>query len=150
MRYVALGGSAPLAVLRGHCTAGGALDVREGDLAALALNERLAGIDGLVLPRDDDRGRHVFHQYTVRVTPEARLGRDDLQARLAERGVASGVYYPRPVFDYPCFRAEPRIGDPDVPNTVRVAREVLSLPVNPELGEDDLELIVDAVRGALG
>jgi perosamine synthetase len=117
---------------------------------ARALTDGLAGIDGLVLPSDDEHGRHVYHQYTVRVTPEARLGRDDLQARLAERGVASGVYYPRPVFDYACFRADPRIGDPLVPEAVRASREVLSLPVHPGLRDADLALIVAAVRDALG
>jgi hypothetical protein len=45
MRYVALGGSASLAVLRGHCTAGAELSVAEGDLAVLALNERFLELD---------------------------------------------------------------------------------------------------------
>jgi perosamine synthetase len=116
---------------------------------ARALSEGLEGVEGLELPADDPDGQHVYHQFTVRLDRRARVGRDALQRWLADRGVASGVYYPRPVFDYRCFRRDPRIGDPFVPNAERASREVLSLPVHPDLTDGDIARIVEAVRGAL-
>jgi len=124
------------------------VDARRANAATLA--EGLAGIPGLLLPSEPAGRRHVFHQFTVRVTPGARLTRDELLDHLGQRGILAGVYYPRPVFDYGCFRGDPRIGSPAAPNAFRVSREVLSLPVHPGLTETDLACIVDSVRGALG
>jgi dTDP-4-amino-4,6-dideoxygalactose transaminase len=116
---------------------------------ARILGEGLAGIEGLITPVEPAGRRHVFHQFTVRVTPAARRSRDDLLAHLRERGIDAGVYYPRPVYDYACFRADPRVGAPLMLNAQRVAAEVLSLPVHPGLEPDDLEAVVDAVRAGL-
>jgi dTDP-4-amino-4,6-dideoxygalactose transaminase len=83
------------------------------------------------------------------VTERARLSRDALKTRLGERGIGTGVYYPRPVFDHVCFRGDPRIGSPPMPMTERASREVLSLPVHPLLTHEDLDLIVRSVKEAL-
>ena len=109
----------------------------------------LAGLQGLVLPEVPAGRSHVFHQYTVRVTPDARVGRDELRRNLAALGIDSGVYYPRPVFEYECFRADPRLGAPHTPRAARFAHEVLSLPVHPGLRPSDIEQIVEGVRGCL-
>jgi len=113
---------------------------------AAALTERLAGIEGLVLPSEPEGRHHVWHQYTVRV-----LGgdRDAVVARIREAGVDAGVYYPRAVYDYDCFRADPRVGDVRMPVAEEVAGQVLSLPVHPALGEGDLDAVAAAVRGAM-
>ncbi len=116
---------------------------------ARALSRGLDGLEGLVLPLEPAGREHVFHQYTVRVTHEARVTRDELQRALLIDGIGSGVYYPRPVFDYDCFRRDARIGDPDVPAAVRAAREVLSLPIHPNLAPTDLNRIIGSVRGLL-
>jgi perosamine synthetase len=118
-------------------------------LHARTLTEGLAGIPGLVLPSEPAGRTHVYHQFTVRVTSEARTTRDRLAQRLRRAGIESGVYYPRPVFDYPCFRLDPRIGSPATPRATAVGREVLSLPVHPGLTEHDLSRIVDSVRADL-
>jgi dTDP-4-amino-4,6-dideoxygalactose transaminase len=112
---------------------------------ARALSDGLAGVDGLILPTEPEDGTHVFHQYTVRVEG-ARLTRDELFGHLRGRGVESGVYYPRPVFGYDCFRLHPRVGHAEVPATLRACREVLSLPVHPSLSEAEIEAIIDSVR----
>lgn len=116
---------------------------------AEALSERLGGLDGLVLPAARPGTTHVWHQYTVRVTPEARVDRDALGAALAERGVGSGIYYPRLVFDYDCYRSHPRVRPSEVPNAAAAAAEVLSLPVHPGLTTGDLDSIAVAVREVL-
>jgi dTDP-4-amino-4,6-dideoxygalactose transaminase len=113
---------------------------------AAALGERLAGIEGLVLPAQRPGTTHVWHQYTVRVTPDARVDRDALGAGLADRGVASGIYYPALVFDYDCYRSNPRVQPAEVPNAAAAAGQVLSLPVHPGLSTADVDTIATAVR----
>lgn len=116
---------------------------------AAGLSDRLSGIEGLV-PPDVPMGReHVWHQYTVRITPQARSSREVVASSLAKSGIASGVYYPRPVFDYECYRSHPAVVVAEVPNAYVAAREVLSLPVHQGLQEQDLDAIADAVRQVL-
>jgi len=117
---------------------------------AARLTEGLAGIAGLEPPVTATGRDHVFHQYTVRITDEAPLDRDALAAMLADRGVQSGIYYPRVVFDYDSYREHPLVVPADVPNARDAARQVLSLPVHPHLSAADLDRIVDAVRTAFG
>jgi perosamine synthetase len=116
---------------------------------ARALTDLLAGTRGLLLPQEAPGRQHVFHQYTVRVTPEARLDRDGLVRHLRGREIDVGVYYPRPVYDYDCFRRDPRVGSPVTPRAERIAREVLSLPVHPRLDDSDIKRIAEAVREGL-
>ena len=117
---------------------------------AARLSAGLAGVAGLVTPVVTPGCRHVFHQYTIRVTEEASLDRDKLAAELASRGVQTGIYYPRVVFDYDCYLEHPNVVASDVPNARATAREVLSLPVHPGLSATDLDQIVDALRASLG
>ena len=100
---------------------------------AAYLDEHLTGV---TVPPVVDGATHVYHQYTVRSDD-----RDALQARLTERGVGSGVYYPTPIHRLPSFGL-----DLDLPETERAAQEVLSLPVHPALSDEDLETIVKAVN----
>jgi perosamine synthetase len=116
---------------------------------AAALSAGLAGIDGLVLPQALPGRHHVWNQYTVRVLPGARTDRDGLAAGLAERGIGSGIYYPKAAYDYDCYRAHPRVIVESMPEAEAAAREVLSLPVHPHLGAAELDRVVAAVREVL-
>jgi dTDP-4-amino-4,6-dideoxygalactose transaminase len=116
---------------------------------AALLCEGLADVPGLVVPREHPDREHVWHQFTVRVTDDARVGRDELARSLAERGIDTGVYYPRVVFDYDCYRDDPRVVVADVPRARAAASEVLSLPVHPGLSDGDVSKICDAVREVL-
>ena len=110
-------------------------------------NEALAGIEGLVTPAVDVARDHVWHQYTLRITPAARVDRDTLVTELARRHVQAGVYYPRAVYDYPCYRNHPRaVIDGGCPVAERVADEVVSLPVHQHLKVSDREQIAAAAR----
>lgn len=117
---------------------------------ALALNEQLDGIDGLVLPCVAAHREHVWHQYTVRVTSDARLTRDQFIEGLTRAGIGAGIYYPRAAYDYDCYRGHPGIIGATCPEAERAAREVVSLPVHPSLSEGDIERITSAVRSLLG
>ncbi|MFW6197928.1 MAG: DegT/DnrJ/EryC1/StrS family aminotransferase [Myxococcota bacterium] len=83
---------------------------------------------------------HVYNQYVVRVPR-----RDDLRKFLASRGIGSEVYYPLPLHLQECFRALGyRRGD--LPESERASREVLALPVYPELGEEAQRRVTEAMR----
>ena len=107
----------------------------------------LTDVPGLTTPYRDPAGTHVFHQYTVRITPEAGVDRDIVGARLKERGVPHAVYYPLALHQLPVFRDRP--GPPTLPEAERAAREVLSLPMHTELTADQQAYVADALRDAL-
>jgi dTDP-4-amino-4,6-dideoxygalactose transaminase len=117
---------------------------------AARLTEGLSGVPGIVTPRVDDGVDHVFHQYTVRVTAEARLQRDALSRALMEEGIGSAVFYPKPVHAYACYRDHPRVHVEPTPVADQAASEVLSLPVHPLLSEHDVDRIIGTVRGLVG
>ncbi len=125
-----------------------AIERRQANAARLSAG--LGDLAGLVPPVVVPGSRHVFHQYTVRVTEDAPLDRDALAAQLASRGVQSGIYYPRVVFDYDCYREHPNVVASDVPRARAAASQVLSLPVHPGLSDADIDDVVAAVRGAFG
>lgn len=83
--------------------------------------------------------RHVFHAYTLRT---AR--RDELQARLLEAGVQTGIHYPVPVHLQPAY-ADLGYRAGDFPVAERAAREVISLPVFPELGAGRVAEVAEKV-----
>jgi perosamine synthetase len=116
---------------------------------AMQLSAGLRGVPGIVTPVVKPGRTHVFHQFTVRVTPEAALDRDQLATKLDELGISTGVYYPKVVYDADCYRRHPRVRVEPMPVAEQVAREVLSLPVHPWLSDEDLERIVTSVRGVL-
>jgi dTDP-4-amino-4,6-dideoxygalactose transaminase len=115
---------------------------------AAGLTERLADVDGLVLPSVPAGRVHVWHQYTVLV-PEG-TDRAAVQEQMREFGVESGIYYPYLAWDYEVYRDHPGVVRDDTPFARMVADRCLSLPVHPALGEDDLDTIAAALRKALG
>lgn len=127
-------------------TLGAATAARSANAAALT--SRLDGIEGLVLPCPHSGRGHVWHQYTVKVTPSAAISRDELAAHLNASGIGNGVYYPRVVFDYDCYRDHPQVVASDVPEAFATAGQVLSLPVHPRLTASDIDRIVTTVRAA--
>ncbi|SDK06941.1 dTDP-4-amino-4,6-dideoxygalactose transaminase [Halovenus aranensis] len=103
---------------------------------AAALTDGLESTS-VTTPVEPEGRTHVYHQYTIRYED-----RDGLQEHLKEHGVGSGVYYPICIHEQPAYD---HVSD-DAPVAERVSREVLSLPVHPNVDEDDIETIVDAVR----
>jgi dTDP-4-amino-4,6-dideoxygalactose transaminase len=96
------------------------------------------------LPWRDPKARHVFHQYVVRAQR-----RDELRAFLAERGVGSEVYYPIPLHLQSCF-AYLGYREGDFPEAERAAREVLALPMFPELRLEEQEFVVASIAEFYG
>ena len=119
-------------------------DVRRANAAHL--NDLLTGNEKIVIPRELPGRRHVWHQYTVRVTA-GREARDLLQASLRERGIESATFYPTPIHKQPLYQRL-GYGDAEMPVAERLAGEVLSLPVHPALSASDVEAIAAAVNEA--
>jgi dTDP-4-amino-4,6-dideoxygalactose transaminase len=105
---------------------------------AVGYSIRLAA-SRLVLPEGVEPFRHVYHLYVVR-TPE----RDALLADLRARGIGAQVHYPVPVHLQPAY-TDLGFGPGSLPETERAAREVLSLPLYPEMSDTNLEQIVQAI-----
>ena len=96
--------------------------------------------DKLGLPREREDGSHVYHQYVVRCP-----GRDELQQFLKSRKIGTLIHYPVPVHLQPAYK---RLnGVRDLSQTERLAGEILSLPIYPELTDSDVGQVVDAIRG---
>jgi dTDP-4-amino-4,6-dideoxygalactose transaminase len=98
---------------------------------------------GIVLPYVDSRGTHVFHQYVIRAPR-----RDALRAFLAERGIGSEIYYPLPLHLQKCF-ANLGYAPGAFPESERAAKEVLALPMFPELTPEEQERVVTAIAAFL-
>jgi len=117
---------------------------------ASVLRDGLSDIPGLIVPPEPAPGRtHVYHQFTVRITDDAHRPRAEFMDRLATLGVASGIYYPTAAFDYAPYRNHPQVITTEAPNTMRMCREVVSLPVHPLLSSGDLEHIIESCAKAM-
>jgi dTDP-4-amino-4,6-dideoxygalactose transaminase len=115
---------------------------RRRAVAAVYL-ERLADLEGLVLPATPDWADPVWHLFVVR-----HPRRDALQERLAEAGIDTIIHYPIPPHLSKAYAAEFR--DRRLPVAERLAGEVISLPIGPHLPLEDAERVAEAVRGAAG
>jgi dTDP-4-amino-4,6-dideoxygalactose transaminase len=99
----------------------------------------LSTVSGVTTPKIPQGYDHVFHQYTIRVS-----NRDELHRALAEKKIGSSVYYPVPLHLQPLYKSLGyKAGE--FPNSEQAAREVLSLPMYPELRIDQIERVVEVV-----
>jgi dTDP-4-amino-4,6-dideoxygalactose transaminase len=99
----------------------------------------LTGAGGPVVTPRAVPGRHTYNQYVIRVTR-----RDALRSHLADRGVGTEIYYPVPLHRQQCFAYLGHI-DGDFPHSERAAREVLALPIYPELEPAQLQYVIDSI-----
>ena len=106
-----------------------------------ALYRRLLAGSPVDLPAEHGRGAHVYHQFTVRAPM-----RDALRKELAAQGVASAIYYPVPVHQQPVYALE--YGGLSLPESERASREVLSLPIYPQLTDTAVGTVCEALQKA--
>jgi dTDP-4-amino-4,6-dideoxygalactose transaminase len=95
----------------------------------------------LLLPVEDTRGKHVYHQFTVRSER-----RDAIREALGKEGIASSIFYPMPLHRQPAY--ESANSGVSLPESERAAKTVLSIPMNPLLDEASLERICTRIREA--
>ncbi|HXY36352.1 MAG TPA: DegT/DnrJ/EryC1/StrS family aminotransferase [Planctomycetaceae bacterium] len=93
----------------------------------------------LALPTSSPGAEHVFHQYVIR-TPE----RDRLSAFLASRSILTGIHYPLPIHLQPAYR-DRQLAYGELPETEQLCREILSLPMFPQLADADVDRVIAAI-----
>jgi len=108
--------------------------------------------NSLAIPYVKDGNYHVFHQYVIRARK-----RDRLKEFLNQNGIGCGIYYPLPIHLQPCYQESRHLQscyqklrldykEGSFPEAERAAREVLALPIYPELTEKQQELVVSTVK----
>jgi dTDP-4-amino-4,6-dideoxygalactose transaminase len=100
--------------------------------------------DSMVIPVEASWTMGVYHLYVVRVQD-----REAFQARLAEAGIATGIHYPIPLHQQKAYQ---HLGykTGDFPVTERVAREIVSLPMFPQLQASQQDEVAAAVKEIVG
>ncbi|MBI2668810.1 DegT/DnrJ/EryC1/StrS family aminotransferase [Candidatus Woesearchaeota archaeon] len=122
---------------------------RKGNAQFLA--QYLQHIQGIVVPEmavvpeinPASNLTHVFHQYTIRVTPEFPFSRDQLLQNLTENNIGTAIFYPVPIHQQ---KAYPEYHHLRFPVAEMAAAQVLSLPVHPGVSEEDLLFITRFIQ----
>lgn len=109
--------------------------------AATYYNNAFAKSDKIKTPVTADFTNHVFHQYTLVLNG---VDREGLMKHLADKGIASAVYYPVPLHLQKAY-LDPRYKEGDFPITEMLSKTVMSLPVHTELTPEMQKEITDAV-----
>jgi dTDP-4-amino-4,6-dideoxygalactose transaminase len=103
-------------------------------------DEHLAGVEQITTPVIADGNESIYNQYTLRVQQ-----RDELQKYLGEAGVGSAIYYPLCMHEQKCFSYLGHQAG-DFPHAEQAASEVLSIPIYPELSEEQLAHVAETIK----
>ena len=95
----------------------------------------------LKLPARRDGATHVFHQYVIRT-----VQRDRLREHLGKAGVGTGIHYPLPVHLHPAYCGRVPVGPTGLCHSEAVAREILSLPMFPQLADAAVDRVIAETR----
>jgi dTDP-4-amino-4,6-dideoxygalactose transaminase len=99
----------------------------------------LAEVRGLTFQQQASYSTHIYHLFMVET--EAR---DSLQAHLSGAGIQTGIHYPKPIHLQPAYQSLGYQAG-DFPETERLARRILSLPMFPELTNDQIARVSNAI-----
>jgi dTDP-4-amino-4,6-dideoxygalactose transaminase len=94
----------------------------------------------IITPKEEDFNYHIYHQYTIAVK-----NRDKLREVLKDNQIGHDVYYPVPLHLQECYRS---LGyeEGDLPEIERKAKEVISLPIYPELTKDEQNFVIETIK----
>ena len=104
------------------------------------LSEGLENVEGITTPITADGVKHVFHQYTIRVSEN----RDAFKEFLTENGVGTGIHYPIVLYKQPYYANQGITGN--CPEAEKASNQVISLPVHPSLTQEELDTIIKTVE----
>jgi dTDP-4-amino-4,6-dideoxygalactose transaminase len=107
-------------------------------------DQAFADLADVTTPYIDPANESIYNQYTIRVPK-----RDALQAHLKEKGIGNSIYYPLPLHLQPCF-AYLGYKEGSCPEAEKASKEVISLPIYPELTTAQRDEVVAAVRSFFG
>ena len=108
-------------------------------------NELLENVEGVTTPVEVPGGKHVYHLYVVKVKPKER---DAVRDFLAKHGVSTSIHYPIPLHLQPSL-AYLGLGEGSYPVAEKLCREVLSLPMYPELTDEQVLYVCEVLKQAL-
>ncbi|MCK8604351.1 DegT/DnrJ/EryC1/StrS family aminotransferase [Desulfoferrobacter suflitae] len=112
---------------------------------ARLLTEGLSDLEGIRCQRTTPSGQHAWHQFCVVIDPVIfGCDRDTLAIRLKEKGISTGVHYPRGLHQQPVFKE--LYGEYRLPSTEHLAEHILAIPVHHGLSEADVLYIIDSIR----
>ncbi|MCU1307996.1 MAG: putative aminotransferase, StrS family [Acidobacteriaceae bacterium] len=114
-------------------------NARRRALAAIYSHE-LESVE-LQVPREATDSVHIYHQYVVRTTR-----RDDLKARLSSNSIETAILYPVAVHDQAGYKSRVVVGSGGLEETERICNEILSLPIYPELKDEQIGKVIDVIR----
>lgn len=100
----------------------------------------LANIDEITLPKEMPYAKHVYHLFVIQVS-----NREKMQTFLQENGIATGLHYPIPLHLQQCFK-HLNYAKGDFPETEKLANHCLSLPVYPEMNDEQIDYIANKIR----
>lgn len=103
-------------------------------------NELLKDVRDVITPKEMPYAKHVYHLYVIRT---AR--RDELQKYLDAKGISTGLHYPVPLHLQKVF-SNLNYKEGDFPITEKLAKEILSLPMYPELTKDQIHYVCDSIK----
>ncbi|MCX8057312.1 MAG: DegT/DnrJ/EryC1/StrS family aminotransferase [Ignavibacteria bacterium] len=101
--------------------------------------EKLSSIENVKTPTQKDYVKHIYHQYTIRVER-----RDELQKFLSSKNIPTAIHYPIPLHLQPAFRGFAEEGS--LPESEKAAKQVISLPMHPDLLEEEIEFITNSIK----
>lgn len=96
------------------------------------------GVSNIVLSKQRKNSTHVYHLYVIRSSK-----RNELLTFLREKGIGASIHYPVPVHLQPAYKS--LYGCEELPETEKIAKEIVSLPIYPELSESDVQMIIRVI-----
>lgn len=97
---------------------------------------------GVITPFIAGYAGHIFHQYTLRL----EKGRDELHRFLKEKNIPNAIYYPIPLHLQAAYKKTSGYREGDFPVSEKMARQVLSLPMHPDLTAEEQDYVVSAIK----
>jgi len=107
--------------------------------AAALYNELLEGVD-VVRPHEAEFAKHAYHLYVIRVKD-----RENMQNFLEQKGISTGIHYPYPLHLLPAYKYL-NLAKGSFPVAEEYAEQILSLPIYPEISEDQIRYVVDSIK----
>jgi len=102
-------------------------------------SEKLSSLSKIKTPVQKDYVKHIYHQFTIRVE-----NREELQKYLSSKNIPTAIHYPIPLHLQPAFRGYAEEGS--LPESEKAAKEVLSLPMHPDLLVEEIEYITNSIK----